>query len=68
MCLNFGVSGLRQSDVIKHIKKGDYKKAGESIKKQSLSKKFSGLESRRERESALFLSYLDETPQPQTNT
>ena len=68
MCLNLGVSGLRQSDVIQHIKKGDYKKAGESIKKQSLSKKFSGLESRRERESALFLSYLDETPQPQTNT
>lgn len=65
MAFNLGVSGLRKSDVIQHIKKGDYKKAGESIKKQSLSKKFSGLESRREREADLFLSYLEETPEAQ---
>ena len=63
MAFNMGVSGLRRSDVIQHIKKGDYKTAGESIKKQSLSKKFSGLESRREREADLFLSYLEETPE-----
>jgi lysozyme len=63
MAYNMGVGGLRRSDVIQHIKKGDYKTAGESIKKQSLSKKFSGLESRREREADLFLSYLEETPE-----
>jgi len=66
MAYNLGSSGLRKSEVIKHIKRGDYKSAGESIKKQSLSKKFSGLESRRERESNLFLSYLEETPQQGT--
>jgi len=66
MAYNMGVGGLRRSDVIQHIKKGDYKTAGESIKKQSLSKKFSGLESRRQRESNLFLSYLGETPQSET--
>ena len=64
IAFNIGISGLRQSDVIQHIKKGDYKTAGESIKKQSLSKKFTGLKSRRERESNLFLSYLEEPGQP----
>ena len=64
IAFNIGISGLRQSDVIQHIKKGDYKTAGESIKKQSLSKKFTGLKSRRERESNLFLSYLEEPVQP----
>jgi len=63
MAFNMGISGLRQSDVIQHIKKGDYKTAGESIKSESLSKKFGGLESRRERESDMFLSYLGEEPQ-----
>jgi len=58
LAFNLGVSGLRRSDVIQHIKKGDYKAAGESIKKQSISKKFPGLKIRRERESDLFLSYL----------
>jgi lysozyme len=66
MSFNMGVSGLKRSDVIQHIKKGDYKTAGESIKKQSLSKKFGGLKSRRQRESNLFLSYLGETPQSET--
>ena len=63
MAFNMGISGLRQSDVIQHIKKGDYKTAGESIKSESLNKKFQGLESRREREANLFLSYLEEIPQ-----
>jgi len=66
MAYNMGVGGLRRSDVIQHIKKGDYKTAGESIKKQSLSKKFGGLKIRRQRESNLFLSYLGETPQSET--
>jgi len=64
MAYNMGINGLRNSDVIQHIKKGDYKTAGESIKKQSLSKKFTGLESRREREADLFLSYLEEPGRP----
>jgi lysozyme len=64
MAYNMGITGLRHSEVIQHIKKGDYKTAGESIKKQSLSKKFTGLESRREREADLFLSYLEEPVQP----
>ena len=57
---NIGVSGLRNSDVIKHIKRGEYENAGESIKKQSLNYKFPGLESRREKESNMFLSYLED--------
>ena len=61
IALNLGISGLRQSDVIQHIKKGDYKNAGEAIKNQSLNYKFPGLEARRERESNLFLSYLDDS-------
>ena len=61
MALNMGVSGLRQSDVIKQIKGGHYKEAGKIIKSQSLNKKFGGLTSRRERESDLFLSYLDQS-------
>jgi lysozyme len=59
MALNLGVSGLRKTEVIQYIKKGDYKKAGEKIKNQSLNKNFHGLESRRQRESNLFLSYLE---------
>ena len=60
IAFNIGVNALRQSDVIKLIKKGDYKSAGKSIREESLSKKFPGLENRRERESDLFLSYVDE--------
>lgn len=62
MAYNLGLTGLRKSEVIQHIKKGDYKTAGESIKSESLNKKFRGLESRREREANLFLSYLEEMP------
>ena len=58
MSFNMGIGGLRKSDVIQHIKKGDYKIAGESIKKQNLNPKFGGLKKRRMRESELFLSYL----------
>ncbi len=58
MSFNMGIGGLRKSDVIQHIKKGDYKIAGESIKKQNLNPKFGGLKKRRMRETELFLSYL----------
>jgi len=59
MALNLGVSGLRQSDVVHQIKIGDLKKAGETIKTTSVSKKFAGLSKRREKESELFMTYLE---------
>lgn len=60
MALNQGVSSLRQSEVIRYLKRGDYKIAGEKIKTQATSDKYPGLKSRREVESELFLSYLDD--------
>lgn len=53
---NTGVGGLRKSDAIKHLKKGDYMKAGKSIKHLRISKKYPGLAVRREKESEMFLS------------
>lgn len=60
MALNQGVSSLRQSEVIQHLKRGDYKIAGEKIRTQATSDRYPGLKSRREVESDLFLSYLDD--------
>jgi lysozyme len=57
MAFNMGITGLRQTDLIKEIKKGNYQKAGELIKKTGLRSGFSGLNKRREKESELFLSY-----------
>jgi GH24 family phage-related lysozyme (muramidase) len=59
MAFNIGVTGLRKSQVIQEIKKGNFKNAGKLIKGQSLSKKFAGVEKRRDAESKLFMSYLD---------
>ena len=67
MCFNMGAGGLRRSEVISLIKKGDYEGAGERIKTQSVSKKFSGLKKRRKREADLFLSYLDKKDLPVKN-
>lgn len=58
MAFNMGVSNLWKSDVIKHIKSGDYKQAGEEIKYTNVDSKFPGLEKRRMKESMMFLSYL----------
>jgi lysozyme len=60
MAFNLGVSGLRRTEVMKLIKKGKYQKAGEVIKRGGNSK-FSGLKSRRERESKMFLSGLNQS-------
>lgn len=56
MALNMGVSGLRNSHVVDAIKSGNLKKAGETIKTTSVSKKFGGLEKRREKESEMFMT------------
>ena len=58
ICFNTGAGGLRRSDMIQHIKSGDYEEAGEKIKTLSVSKKFPGLANRREKESKMFLASL----------
>lgn len=58
ICFNTGIGGLRKSDMIQHIKSGDYEEAGEKIKTLSVSKKFPGLANRREKESKMFLASL----------
>lgn len=59
IAFNTGVSGLRNSDIVKRIKLGEYEKAGELIKKFKTSEKFGGLSKRREKESKTFLSFLN---------
>lgn len=54
MAYNMGVYGLRTSDFIQHIKNGDFQTAADSIKTTKVSKKFPGLETRREKEQELF--------------
>ena len=58
LAYNSGVGSLRQSDLIQYIKKGEYKLAGDSIREYNLNKKFPGLETRREKESEMFLASL----------
>jgi len=58
LAYNSGVGSLRQSELIQHIKKGELKLAGDSIKDYNLNKKFPGLETRREKESEMFLASL----------
>lgn len=58
MAMNMGVTGLRNSNVAKFLKDGQYKKAGEIIKTTKVSKSFPGLVKRRAEESRMFLSYL----------
>lgn len=58
MAFNAGVSGLRNSDVIKHLKRGDYKMAADSIRTFKVSTRFPGLATRREKESEMFLASI----------
>lgn len=58
MAYNMGAGGLRKSQVVQHIKVGDYEKAGKQILSTNISDDFPGLEKRRIRESKMFLSYL----------
>ena len=55
---NTGINGLRKSMMIQDIKKGKFEEAGEKIKKFNVSKKFPGLQDRREKESEMFLASL----------
>jgi lysozyme len=58
IAFNTGIGGLRKSEMIQDIKSGKYEEAGEKIKTLSVSKKFPGLASRREKESKMFLASL----------
>jgi len=55
---NAGVGGLRNSEVVQHLKKGDYKMAADSIKTFRINPKFPGLATRREKESEMFLASI----------
>jgi lysozyme len=55
---NTGIGGLRKSMMIQDIKKGKFEEAGEKIKTLNVSKKFPGLQDRREKESEMFLASL----------
>lgn len=58
MAYNMGIGRLLKSDFIQEVKKGDFLTAGEMIKKTAISKKYPGLEERREKESSMFLAQL----------
>jgi lysozyme len=54
LTFNAGCTGIRTSDFIQSLKKGNYKETSEKIKKFALEKGFSGLTKRREKESERF--------------
>jgi GH24 family phage-related lysozyme (muramidase) len=58
IAFNSGVGGLRKSELIQDIKKQDFVSAGEKIKSFRVSKRFPGLEKRRDKESKMFLASL----------
>jgi len=59
MAFNMGVSGLRNTNLVDHLRDGDYKTAGQLIKQTNIDNdSFPGLEKRRNKESNMFLSYL----------
>ena len=58
IAFNTGVGGLRRSELMQDLKKGDHEVAGEKIKTFRVSKKFPGLYDRREKESQMFLASL----------
>lgn len=60
-CFNNGVGSLRISNFIQEIKKGDIEKAGILLSSASDSSKFDGVKLRRDKESKIFLSYLNES-------
>lgn len=54
MDYNMGRSGFRNTEFIQLVKKGEYNKAKEHIKKTKISSKFPGLKVRRDKESEMF--------------
>jgi GH24 family phage-related lysozyme (muramidase) len=61
MAFNSGVGGLKKTEVIRQIKNNNLKRAGELIRNTNINKKFPGLNKRRDKESDMFLSYLNKT-------
>lgn len=55
---NAGIGSLRKSEIVQDIKRGKLEEAGEKIKTFKTSKKFPGLQDRREKESQMFLASL----------
>lgn len=55
---NAGIGSLRKSEIVQDIKRGKLEEAGEKIKTFKTSKKFPGLQDRREKESEMFLASL----------
>jgi GH24 family phage-related lysozyme (muramidase) len=55
IAFNAGVSGLRNSEIVKHLKEGNIKKAGQSIE-DSLTGDWAGLKVRREKEKEMWFS------------
>lgn len=59
LAFNTGVSSLRQSEVIQHLKNKDYNSAADSIKSFNIGDKFAeGLKERRQKESEMFSSTI----------
>ena len=58
IAFNTGVGGLRRSELVQHIKRGDYQMAADSIKTFRVSSKFPGLAVRRAKESEMFLASI----------
>lgn len=56
MAFNMGVSGLRRTQFVKHLKSRDFEKAAHQIKVTGVSNKFPGLEKRRMKEFQLFVN------------
>ncbi len=57
LAYNSGVGALNRSSIIKQIKKGNIEKAGEKLKSWRVSKKFPGLQTRRNVEYKQFMSH-----------
>jgi len=55
MAFNMGIGGLRRSEFIQELKKGNYKKAADLITSTRVSDRFSGLIKRRHDERDMFL-------------
>lgn len=56
MAFNMGVSGLRRTNVVEHLKNKDFEKAAHAIKVTGISKKLPGLAKRRLKEFQMFIS------------
>ncbi len=55
MAYNIGIRGLRNTEFIEHVEKGDFLIASERIKTTKVSKEFPGLEKRRKNEYKMFI-------------